>query len=232
MDPQQQQNQTPQPQQPQPQQAQPSGTYPGVAPAAGYTPDYLDSIAAAPQRKKFLSGSFGKLFWVLIALFVIGVSLVIASSGGKSSTADLEQLAVRVENIQQLNRDIKKSLKSKNLINYNQTFNTWLLDTGQKAGDLLKQAKVAKGNYNKNMVKTEKNYSAALKAKFEEARLAATLNNVYASSMSSETGKILNVLNTIAKKNSSSKIRQFAKDASVNLSQIQKNYESYIDDGN
>lgn len=209
---------------------QSSGAYNGPSP--NYAPDYLDSIAPAARKRNFINGNFGKLFWILIALFVVVVSFVVAGSSGKAPTADLELIAVRTDNFQQITKKVKNNLKSQNLIDINQSFNSWLLEANQKSEDLLKTAKVQKSNYNKSMVKTEKLLLDTLNAKFEDARLAASLNGVYASTMSAETTKMINVLNSIAKKNGSSKIRQFAKDEVSSLIKIKDQFNSFVDDGN
>ena len=233
MDPNQQPGQTPPqqpPAQPQPAMPQPPSAY--TTPIdVNYDPNYLDSIAPAAPRGKFLSGSFGKIFWILIGVFVLAVSLIVAFSG-KDETADLQQVAVRLDNFAKTTKTVDKNLKSKNLKNINGTFMIWI--TGQKgeAEDLLKKGGITKTKYSKEMVTKETKITTDLDAKFEDARLAGTLNRVYASTMAAESDKLINLLNSMAKKNKSKQIRDYAKTASENLVQIQKDFDSYTDDGN
>lgn len=243
MGPNQQSNQSPQnPSQPQPSSfgqgsmqgastgPQPPSSYTAPGPS-GYDPNYLDSIAPAAPRAKFLSGTFGKVFWVLIALFVLAVSLIVAFSG-RDETADLQQMVVRLENFSKTTKIIHKHFKSKNLTNTNSTYQIWITNNRQGGEELLQKGGIKKTDYNKEMVKSEAAYAADLDAKYEDARLAGKLNRVYAASQAAETEKLINMLNTMAKKNKSSQIRDYAKNAASNLKQIHEDFDNYIDDGN
>ncbi len=216
---------------PQPATPQPPSAYAPAAPPSVYDPNYLDSIAPPPAQQKFLSGTFGKLFWVLIGLFVLAVSLIIAFSGG-DNTADLQQVAVRLDNFSKTAKTVQKNLKSNNLSATNSNFQIWLTGNKAAAEDLLTQGGVKKTDYSKSMVASEKKLADDLDAKFEDARLSARLNRVYASTMASETEKIINLLNTMSKKSKSAKIRDFAKNAATNLKSIQESFDKFVDDGN
>lgn len=195
-----------------------------------YDPNYLDSIAPPPPRGKFLSGGFGKIIIGLgIALILVVSIVIVASSGGKSKAADLIQLSVRMENMQKTEKTVQKNLRSSSLSTNNSNFDLWLTSNQASATQLLKDGGIKKTTYDKKMVASEKSLATALDAKFEDARLNAVLNRVYASTMASETQKIIVMLNTMAKKSQSSKIRDFAKSASDNLTPIQKAFESFDD---
>lgn len=227
MDPNQQPIQPTPPQQP----AMPQTPSSYSTPVQSYDPNYLDSIAPPPPQAKFLSGTFGKVFWILITVFVFAVSLIIAFSG-KDETADLQQVSVRLDNFAKTAKTVQKNLKSKTLTSNNSTFQVWLVGN-QTAGEaLLKKGGVSKTEYNKTMVKSEAKLASDLDAKFEDARLSARLNRVYASTMSAETQKIINMLNTIAKKNKSKQIRDYASNASTVLVPIQKIFNDYKDSEN
>lgn len=220
----------PQPVYSQPIQPQAPVSYPAT-PAPNYDPNYLDSIAPPPPRAKFLSGGFGKIFFILIAVFVLAVSLIIAFSG-KDNTADLQQVAVRLKNFSFTTKSVQKYLKSSNLSSTNSNLQIWITNSQREAEDLLGKAGVKKTEYNKTMVASEKKIAADLDAKFEDARLSARLDRVYASTMAAETQKLINMYNTMAKKSGAKAIRDYAKSASANLTPIQKSFDSYVDDGN
>ena len=225
--------QSPQPYPPQPQPPvapQPPTAYAATPPVA-YDPNYLDSIAPPPPRGKFLSGTFGKVFFILIGVFVLAVSLIIAFSG-KDNTADLQQVAVRLKNFALTAKTVQKNLKSNNLATTNSNFQIWMTNAQKDSEDLLGKAGVKKTEYNKTMVASEKKISTDLDAKFEDARLSARLERVYASTMASETQKLINLYNTMAKKSGAKAIRDYAKNASANLTPIQKSFDSYVDNGN
>jgi hypothetical protein len=231
MDPNQQPNQTPQPSyQPQPVAPQTPTTY-GATPAPAYDPNYLDSIAPPPPRAKFFSGSFGKILFGMLGLFVLAVSLIVAFSG-KDDTADLQQIALRLDNFTTMVKKVQISLKSNNLSTTNSNFQIWMTNSKHDSETLLQTGGVKKTDYSKTMIASEKKIAADLADKFEDARLNARLDRVYASTMAAETQKMINLFNSMAKKNKSSKIRDYAKNTSTNLVPIQKSFDEYTDDGN
>jgi hypothetical protein len=229
MDPNQQPNQPSAPN-PQPVAPQPPSAYPSPV-SQNYDPNYLDSIAPPPPRAKFISGTFGKVFYILIGLFVLAISLIIAFSG-KDETADLQQIAVRLDNFTQTAKTVQKSIVSKNLKNINSTYIIWLSGNQSTAEDLLKKGGVSKTEYSRDMKRKEETIAKDLDAKFETARLAAKLNRVYAQTMAAEADKLLNMLSTMSKKNKSKQIRDFATTSATTLTQIQKDFNDFSDDGN
>jgi hypothetical protein len=209
---------------------QPADPYAAQQPMA-YDPNYLDSIAPPPARGKFLSGTFGKLVFVLIAVFVLAVSLIIAFSGG-DNTADLQQVAVRLDNYSLSVKAVQKNLKSNNLSATNTNYQIWMTNSLHDAETLLGQGGVKKTDYSKTMVASEKKIVTDLDAKFEDARLNATLDRIYASTMAAETQKLINMFTLMSKNSKSKPIRDYAKSTSANLVPIQKGFDKYVDNGN
>ena len=202
-----------------------------ATPQPDYDPNYLDSIAAPPPRAAFFSGGFGKIFFAMIGVFVLAVSIMIAFSG-KDKTEDLQQTTVRITNFVQLAKKEKPYLKSNKLSATNTSF-TLLLVNGQADGEkLLGQAGVKKTQYSKKMVATETKLNKDLTQKFEDARLNAQLDSTYARSMAAETQKLISLLNIMAKKSGAKAIRDYAKSLATNLTSLQKSFDSYTDDGN
>lgn len=214
----------------QPVQPQAPTSY-AAEPQAGYDPNYLDSIAPSAPRAKFFSGGFGKIFFAMIAVFVLAVSLIIAFSG-KDNTADLQQIAVRLDNMLVIVKKEQKDFSSNKLSTTNSNFTIWMTNSKHDAEALLQQAGVKKTQYSKSMVAEEKKLSDDLTAKFEDARLNAKLDRVYASTMAAESQKLINMFNTMAKKSGAKAIRDYAKSTSGNVVPIQKSFDGYVDDGN
>lgn len=200
-------------------------------PTPNYDPNYLDSIAPPPAAPKFFSGNFGKIFFGMLILLFVAVSIMVASSG-KDPSLDLQQLSVRMDNFSKTAKTVQKSLKSNNLSATNTEFQLWLSDNQSTAEKMLKDGGISKAKYSKPMVASEAKITAALDKKFEDERLNARLDRVYANTMAAETTKIINMLNSMAKKSKTSTLRDYAKNASTNLSAIQKKFENYNDDGN
>ena len=232
----------PQPQFQQPQPAPtPQPVFSPAAPAAPsnydappqptFDPNYLDSIAPTAARPSFFSGSFGKIFFIMIGIFVFAVSIIIALSG-KDKTEDLQQTTVRVSNFVLLAQKEKPFIKSNNLSATNTSFALLMTNAKADGESLLKQAGVKKTQYSKKMVSNEKSLNDDLTQKFEDARLNAQLDSVYARKMSGETVKLIALFDTMAKKSQAKAIRDYAKKFSQNLDSIQKSFENYNDDGN
>lgn len=201
-----------------------------AAPQPAYDPNYLDSIAPPPPPPKFFSGSFGKIFFGLLIVFFVIVSVIVALSG-KDETADLQLMAVRMDKFELLVKTQQKNLKSTKLKNTNTSYQLWFSGNKTKADELLQKGGIKKSQYSKTMLSSESKLSDDLTKKYEDALLNATLDRVYSSSMASESEKIINLLNTMAKKNKSKQIREFAKTASTNLSPIHDSFDKYVDDG-
>lgn len=209
--------------------AQPAYQQPEHQPA--YDPNYLDSIAPAPPQPKFFSGTFGKLFFILIGVFVFAVSLIIAFSG-KDNTADLQQVAVRLDNYNRVIEKYHPYIKSNNLKSINSEFKIWMSSSYRNAEELLKTGGVQKTDYDRGMVASEKQRADELDTELNDARLSARLNRVYASTMASEAEILINMYNAMETKSKSKMIRDYAKEVSANLEAIQKRFADFVDDGN
>ncbi len=226
----------PQPPQSQPQNpyAQPSVNLPpqqpgyGPQPAATYAVDYLEQIAPPPPQGKFLSGSFGKIIIGLGIVLVLAVS-IIAASGGAKRTADLENVAVRLDNMQTVTKSTQKNLKSGKLLATNSNYQIWIANANRDAYDLLAQAEVKKSDMNKKMIASEKDNGKKLTATFDDARLNANLDRVYAREMAYQTQMLITEYNKINKTSEAKAIREYAKKASTDLTPIQKSFSEYDD---
>lgn len=250
MDPNQQPNPAPTPNPYPPQNPQPPAAQPGMPvqppqaapppqlptaytsqPQSSYDPNYLDSIAPAPAAPKFFSGSFGKIFFILIGLFFLAVSIIVATSG-KDDTADLQQIAVRLDNFSKTSKTVHKNFRSSNLSTTNSNYMLWIADSKRQAEDLLGLGGIQKSDYDKKMMAEEKTIMTELDEKYEDARLNARLERIYAASMAAETEKLLNFYAVMARKNKSDKIRDYATSASKNLEPLHKAFDEFVDNSN
>lgn len=229
------------PNQQNPQQGQPGGYPPqppspqppltpgyGPQPEPTYAVDYLDQIAPAPPRQNFLSGSFGKIVVALGVVLVFAVGIIVAL-GNQKNTGSLEQVSVRVSNMATLTKSTAKNLKSGKLRAANSNFNIWLTNANRDASDLLSRAGVRKNQINKDTVAKEKAANDKLKAEFEDARLNAELDRVYAREMAYQAQLIKNNLDQMAKRGPAKEIRDWAKQASASLAPYQQAFENFED---
>ncbi len=195
-----------------------------------YDPNYLDSIAPQAPAPSFFSGSFGKIFFVMIGLFVLAVSLIVAFSG-RDNTKDLQQMVVRLENMEKVVDSVHDDFKSNNLKTINVQLDTWLANNRREGQELLDLGGVQRTDFSKEMIRSEEAYASELEAKFEDARLSARLHRVYKTTIVIEIDKIINVFKKM-QKNPSPQIREYAESAVKNVEPIQKQFDEFEDDGN
>lgn len=200
----------------------------GPQPAPTYAVDYLDQIAPPPPRAKFLSGSFGKIVVILGVVFVFAVGIIVAL-GNQKNTASTEKIAIRTENLQRVANDTQKNVKSGKLSATNSNFNIWLKNTNRDAYDLLAKAGIKKTDMSKSMIAEEKTARDDLTAKFEDARLNANLDRVYAREMAYQAQLLKTDLDKLAKNGPGKPFRDLASNASKNLAPIQKSFADFVE---
>lgn len=213
---------------PQPQQ---NNGYPqnpgyGPQPQPTYAVDYLDQIAPPPPRQSFMSGSFGKIIIILGVIFVFAVSLIIAL-GGQKKTATTEAMAAKLENISRVVTEQQKDLKSINLTNANTNLRIWMTNTERETNELLVRAEVKKSSWNKEMVAEQKKLRTDLTEKFENARLNAKLDRVYAQEMAYQTELLITELETIGSKTPGAAFKEYASSAIENLKPINEAFAKF-----
>ncbi|MFZ1361267.1 MAG: hypothetical protein WAS27_04570 [Candidatus Saccharimonadales bacterium] len=222
--------QQPQPYMPPPQAVLQSDPQPGFGPQPSptYAVDYLDQIAPPPPRPNFLSGMFGKAVIILGVIFVLAVSLIVAF-GNQKRTADLEKVAIRLENMQKITKSTHVNLKSSKLLATNSNYQIWIANATKDAWDLLGQAEVKRTKIDKKMIADEKDKRTELTDKFYDARLNATLDRFYAREMAYQTQLLVTDYTTMSKQSQAGAIRDYAKRAITNLTPIQKSFAEFDD---
>lgn len=210
--------------------AQPSGATPQTQPGQPtYAVDYLEQIAPPPPKQAFLSGGFGKIIVLLAVIFFFAVGLIVAL-GNQKKTADLELISTRLENYRLMTKDVHVNLKNSNLRATNSNFQNWLGSASHDADELLAQAEVKKSRVDKKIVASEKASITKLKDKFNDAKLNAKLDDVYAAEMAYQSKIMITLFNTMSKKSQAKAIRDYAKNAASQLTPIQKSFADYKDD--
>lgn len=194
-----------------------------------YAVDYLEQIAPPPPRKAFLSGGFGKIIVLLAVIFIFAVGLIVAL-GNQKKTADLERVTTRIENLRSLAKDAHVNLKNQTLRASNSTLQNWLGSASFEGYDLLAKAEVKKNRIDKKMIAAEKAATDKLKAKFDDAKLNANLDETYANEMAYQMQIILIDLQKMSKQSQAKAIRDFAKKSIDGLTPIQKKFATYEND--
>ena len=225
----------------QPYQPQPPTNYapqPGATPAPGqeygqqpaqaYAVDYLDQIAPPPARQPFMSGFFGKAVIILGIIFVLAVSLIVAF-GNQKRTADLENMAIRLDNMKMTAKNTHKDLKNGKLLATNSNYQIWIANANRDAYQLLTQAEVKKTSMDKKMIAGETTARKELEEKFTDAKLNANLDRVYAREMAYQTQLMVTAYTKMSKTSEAKAIREYAKTSADNLTPIQKSFADFDD---
>lgn len=194
-----------------------------------YAVDYLEQIAPPPPRQAFLSGGFGKIIVLLAIVFFFAVGIIVAL-GNQKKTADLELIATRLENYRVMTKDTHVYLKNSNLRATNGNFQNWLGSASHDADNLLAQAEVKKSRVDKKIIASEKASVTKLKDTFNDAKLNAKLDDVYASEMAYQTKILITLFTTMSKKSQAKAIRDYAKNAATQLAPIQKSFADFQND--
>ncbi len=215
----------PQPLQQQPHSSSTIGPQPGPT---TYAVDYLDQIAPPPPRANFLSGMFGKAVIVLGVILVLTVSFI-ASAGNQKRTGDLEMIVTRLENMQRITKSTQKNLKSSKLLATNSNYQIWIANANKDGWDLLTQAEVKKNKIDKKMIAAEKAKTTELTQKFDDARLNASLDRVYAREMAYQAQLLITEYTKMSKKSQEVAIRDYAKRSIANLVPVQKAFADFDD---
>lgn len=166
----------------------------------------------------------------MLGLFALAVSLIVAFSG-QDNTADLQQMSVRLDNIEKTADSIHEDIDSSNLRETNTQFRLWAADSKRRSEELLQLGGITRTDFNKEMVRAEEARAEEMNDKFEDARLSARLHRVYSTTMALEAEVLINMF-TQLQKNPSSKIREYAANSIENLTPIKKSFSEFVDDGN
>lgn len=210
----------------QPGQATPQPLQPPEQAAPNPALDYLDQISAPvqpPQKQNKL------ILYALIglgAIIVLGVIIMIASSGGPSTLARASQLHSRIESLAEISQDYHKYLRDNGLRATNTAYSLFL---NNAAADL--EAPLASAGLKKKetaaIVSAEKAHAAKLEEEFEDARLNVVLDRTYSRQMSYELGLIKAMMQSIYSRTSSADLREYLDSANSNLTPIARDFDEF-----
>lgn len=175
-----------------------------------------------------MSGFFGKAVIILGIVFVLAVSLIVAF-GNQRRTADLENMAIRLDNMKMTAKNTHKDLKNGKLLATNSNYQIWIANADRDAWKLLAQAEVKKTSIDKKMIAAESTKKTELTEKFTDAKLNANLDRVYAREMAYQTQLMITAYNKMSKVSEAKAIRDYAKSSAANLAPIQKSFADFDD---
>lgn len=136
-------------------------------------------------------------------------------------------MAAKLENITRVVDEQQKEIKSTNLSNANSNLKTQLTNLERETNELLVRAEVKKSSWDKEMVAEQKALRTDLTQKFEDARLSAKLDRVYAQEMAYQTEIMINELEVIGKRTPGQAFKDYSKSAIDNLKPINEAFANF-----
>lgn len=189
-----------------------------------YPIDYLNQIAAKPQKTPMLNN---KLVYVLIGavvLLIIVAVLAISNSGG-GPKQKMETLAARLQTLQTITDKAQHNIKSGQLRSINSNITIYLTNTNRDIADPLKKNGVDVKKLDKTIVKKENGDD--LTKKLEDARLNAVYDRTYASEMTYQLETVAALLKEIYNSTSSKSLKDFLLKTDNDLQPLKKQLADY-----
>ena len=188
--------------------------------------NYLDQIAPEQPKSPISSRLFGLLIGggiLLIVLVVVSIALAASPKAGIS----LEQLGLRLQELQKISTDAQKNIKDSQLRAINSRVTTQLTNTNRDIVEPLKAAKIDLKKTSKSLSKSEKTYTEKLVGKLEEARLNNEFDATYSREMSYELDTVTIMMRAIKKKTTSRSLQKFIDESYEAISSLQKELQDY-----
>ncbi len=146
-----------------------------------FAPNYLDTIAAAPQQQKLNPFMLWGLIVAVLVVLVIVVSLVLSS--GSTSTDKLTTLGVKLATLEEVTTKAQPNLKTSELRTVNSSLTLTLTNANRDIEPSLTAAKIQlKSTKDKKIIALNKE-TDELTERLEDARLNGVYDSTYAREM-------------------------------------------------
>lgn len=186
----------------------------------GYVPtNYLDQIAP-PEKKPSLNNKFffGLVGGGLLLIVIFGFFIL---SAGASPTKNLQRLAARLTNLEQVAEDSQGKIKDSKLRSINSSLLLYLKNTNRDMEAPLKADNI---KLKKNDVDPT---AAKLNETLENARLNATFDRTYASEMKHQLETTSIIMNSVYKTTNKKSIKAFLEPSAKDLASLYKQLAEY-----
>lgn len=187
--------------------------------------DYLNSIAAAPEKanKKGDMLFFGALIAIVLVALSIGMFTLLGS--GASSADDMARLSVRLSNLQAVADASQKNIVSSKLRGTNTSLSLTLTNAARDIAEPL----VAEGADPKKISGsiTSSESLDTLSETLEDARLNAVFDRTYAREMNYQLETTLALLGQIESTAKKDATRTYASTTKNNLQPLQKQFAEF-----
>jgi hypothetical protein len=188
---------------------------------------YLDQIAT-PQKKPGMNNRLflGIIGGAILLLLIVG-GMILASAAAPKTSTNLTTLALRMETLADITKKADRNIQSGDLRAINTGINTYLLNAGRNIQEPLAKNKIKLGKAPKMLSAKEKQLTADLTAKLEDAKLNAVYDETYRSEMLYQLKTLSVLMNSIYKSTSSKSLKQFLQTSSKDLNALYKQLDSF-----
>lgn len=193
-----------------------------------YGADYLETIAPGPESTKLFSGNFTWIMIGLAVLFMFAVGLITAMSGTNNAET-ATKVYMRLDGLITATDKYRLYLKDSDLVAINSSLKIFMTGAKTNLEQPLIQNSVNLGKMPRELKASEKAYIAELEQKFEDAKLNAVLDRVYASAMTYESELMIQQFTSMSR-NPSPLIAANAKATLPDLKPIYKALKDWRED--
>lgn len=189
-----------------------------------YPIDYLNQIAAQPQKPTMNSKLVFVLIGAVVLLIIIAV-FALSNSGGSGPTQKMQTLAARMQTLQKITSDAQKNIKNGELRSTNSNLTLFLTNANRDIAEPLKKNGVDSKKIDKK-VTTQEN-GEALTKKLEDARLNAVFDRTYSREMTYQLETVVVLMKDIYESSKSKSLKDFLVTTDKGLEPLKKQMSAF-----
>lgn len=189
--------------------------------------DYLDSISTAPKKPAGKVNDkvfFGVIIAGVLVTILVGVFAFLST--GTSSAEDMSRLSVRLENLQTISDNARKTTISSSLRATNINLSLALTNANRDIAEHLAATGIDDPKKINPAIITEEN-TDELTEKLEDARLNAIFDRTYAREMSYQLETLLVLIQQTETKVKENSAKEFLSKLHKDLESLQKQFSNF-----
>jgi hypothetical protein len=190
-----------------------------------YPVDYLNQISTQQQKPGITNKRFLLFIGGAVALILIAVIFMVASSGVTGPKEKMQTLAARLLTLQTVASDAQVNLKSGDLRDTNSNLTIFLTNTNRDIAEPLAESGIDVEKLDEKIVAQES--GETLTADLEEARLNAVFDRTYAREMSYQLDTVSVLIREIYNSTNNASFKSFLENTNANLEPLREQFSNF-----
>jgi ABC-type Na+ efflux pump permease subunit len=190
-----------------------------------YPVDYLNQISTQQQKPGITNKRFLLLIGGAVALILIAVIFMVASSGVTGPKEKMQTLAARLLTLQTVASDAQANIKSGDLRDTNSNLTIFLTNTNRDIAEPLTESGIDVEKLDEKIVAQES--GETLTADLEEARLNAVFDRTYAREMSYQLDTVSVLIREIYNSTNNASFKSFLENTNANLEPLREQFSNF-----